>query len=73
MYIGELSGAGNAGCTCDGPGGFCEVAHREWSEHASFPNDQSTGGALQHGKIMKHVSYLQHFPILTFKTSESRG
>lgn len=54
MGIGELSGAGDVGRTGDGQGGFCQVAHRKWSEHAPFPNNQSAGGALQHGNNMKH-------------------
>lgn len=50
--IGELSGAGDAGCPCDGQGGLCQVAHRKRCEHAPFPDNQSAGGALQHGNIM---------------------
>lgn len=55
VCIGELSWAGDAGCTCDGQGRFCQVAHRKWSEHAPFPNHQSAGGALQHGNVKHHA------------------
>lgn len=54
LCIGELSGASHAGCARDGQGGFCQVAHRKRCEHAPFPDNQSAGGALQHGNIMKH-------------------
>lgn len=55
MCVGELSGAGDAGCTRDGQGGICEVAHRKRREHAPFPDNQPAGGALQHGNIMKRA------------------
>ena len=52
MCLGELSGASNAGCARDGQGGFCQAAHRKRREHAPLPDNQSAGGALQHGNMM---------------------
>lgn len=71
MCLGELPGASDAGCTRDGQGGFCQVAHRKRSEHAPFSNNQSAGGALQHGNIM-HLSQkkrLKDLPIADHATS----
>ena len=55
VCVGELSGASDAGCARDGQGGFCQVAHRKRREHAPLPDNQSAGGALQHGNIIKHT------------------
>lgn len=55
MCVGELSGASDAGRTRHGQGGICEAAHRKRREHAPFPDNQSAGGALQHGNVMKRA------------------
>lgn len=51
VCIGELLRASDARCTRDGQGGLCQVAYRKRCEHAPFPDNQSAGRALQHGKI----------------------
>lgn len=60
VCIGELSGASNAGCTRDGQGRFCQVAHRKRCEHAPFPDNQPVGGALQHGNDIKHAPFNEY-------------
>lgn len=49
VSLGGISGAGNAGCTNNGQGGFCQAADRERCEHAPFPHHHTPGGTLQHG------------------------
>lgn len=58
VCVGELSGTSNARCACDGSGGFCEAAHRKRRQHAPVSDNQSAGGALQHGTA--HSESLHH-------------